>query len=137
YPQAPMLIARLIKELNAQVIMFGGPQPYPDFQHAKQTQEHVISQNGNDRGLHLALSPDGNPTWPLRRILTQLQECDLVIGPDTGQMWAVAMEQVPKIVLHSHASVHNICKHWINTTSLHADPAKVRCWPCHILHDKT
>jgi hypothetical protein len=42
---------------------------------------------------------------------------------------------VPKILLHSHASVENIAKHWINTVSLHADPVRVDCWPCHRLHD--
>ena len=136
YPKAPTTIARLIRELGAQVIMFGAPPPHPDFARAKQTQEYIIHQNGDDRGFHLALSPNAdNPSWPIRRILAQLLQCDLVIGPDTGQMWAVAFEQMPKIMLHSHASVQNICKHWVNTISLHADSAAVRCWPCHLLHD--
>lgn len=135
YPKAPTTIARLIKELGAQVILFGAPNNI-DFPRAKQTQEYVIHQNGDDRGLHLAMSPDEkNPTWPIRRVLSQLHECDLVIGPDTGQMWAVAFEPMPKIMLHSHASIENICKHWIRTTSLHADRAAVPCWPCHMLHD--
>ena len=42
---------------------------------------------------------------------------------------------MPKVVLHSHASVENIAKHWVNTVSLHADPNNVPCWPCHRLHD--
>jgi hypothetical protein len=49
-------------------------------------------------------------------------------------MWAVAMEDVPKIMLHSHASVDNITKHWRRTVSLHPDH-RVKCWPCHLLHD--
>jgi hypothetical protein len=61
--------------------------------------------------------------------------CDLMIGPDTGVMWAVAMEKVPKIMLLSHASEENITKHWINTITLHADQSAVPCWPCHRLHD--
>jgi FkbM family methyltransferase len=137
YPKAPTTIARLIKELGAQVIMFGAPPPHPDFARAQQTQEYVTHQNGDDKGLHLALSPDGNnPSWPIRRILAQLIQCDLVIGPDTGQLWAVAFEAVPKIMLHSHASVENICKHWLKTTSLHANPETVPCHPCHLLHDQ-
>jgi FkbM family methyltransferase len=135
FSKAPLAIGRLIKELGAQVVMFGGPPPWPDFAAAKQIQENVINQNGSDRGLHLALSPDANnPSWPIRRMLTQLQYCDLVIGPDTGQMWSVAFESMPKIMLHSHASVQNIVKHWINTKSLHAS-AEVGCWPCHLLLD--
>jgi hypothetical protein len=38
-------------------------------------------------------------------------------------------------VMVSHASVENITKHWVNTTTLHADPNRVPCWPCHRLHD--
>jgi hypothetical protein len=60
---------------------------------------------------------------------------DLVITPDTGTGWATAMEPMPKILLHSHASKENIAKHWVNTTSLHADTNRVPCWPCHRLHD--
>src|SRR5262249_46535525 len=94
-----------------------------------------------DAGLHLALTATlseagGEHNWPLRRGLAMAFISDLVVSPDTGPAWAVAMEPVPKIILHSHASVENICKHWINTTSLHADQNRVPCWPCHNLHDE-
>jgi hypothetical protein len=46
------------------------------------------------------------------------------------------MEPMPKIILLSHASPENITKHWVNTTTLHADPEKISCWPCHQLHDE-
>jgi hypothetical protein len=60
---------------------------------------------------------------------------DLLIGPDTGLMWAASMrESVRKVVLLSHASPTNITKHWRNTATLHADPHEVTCWPCHRLH---
>jgi hypothetical protein len=42
---------------------------------------------------------------------------------------------MPKIVLLSHASAENVTKHWRNTVTLHADPTRVPCWPCHRLHD--
>ena len=29
----------------------------------------------------------------------------------------------------------NITKNWVNTTTLHADPFRVPCHPCHRLHD--
>jgi hypothetical protein len=35
----------------------------------------------------------------------------------------------------SHASAENITKHWVNTVTLHADPDRVPCWPCHRLHN--
>lgn len=137
YPPTALTIARLIHDLDAAVIMFGAPPPARDFAEAKAVQEWVIKQNGSESGLYLALSDDQRKQWPIRRMLSQVLACDLVIGPDTGPMWAAAMEPMPKIMLHSHASVTNITKHWVNTTSLHADPEKVPCWPCHLLHDNS
>lgn len=153
HPYSPMIIGRLIKELNVPVIMFGASGG--DFELAKEVQEHVTHQNGSDNNLHLALSAATEPTWtfdpndthvteikaepprwPIRRALTQLQLCDLVIGPDTGLMWGVATRKMPKIVLLSHASPLNITHGWINTTTLHADQVRVPCWPCHQLHNE-
>lgn len=135
YPYAHHAMARLITELGANVTMFGAPTRR-DFDMAKQIQAQVKVENGTDRGLHLALSPDPkNPSWPIRRILTQVQDCDLVISPDTGPAWAVAATVRPKIVLVSHASPKNITHGWTNTITLHADQGRVPCWPCHRLHE--
>lgn len=134
YPYTSYVIARLIKETGIPVMMSGAPGPA--FELAKIIQEEVRKANGTDEGLHLALSSSlDKPNWPVRRGLTQLQVCDLVIGPDTGGMWAVAFEPMPKMMLLSHASVKNIVHRWPNTVALHADPARVSCWPCHRLHD--
>lgn len=138
YPYAAMAIARIIRELEVPVVMLGvGGQ---QFEMAKQIQEHVVRQNGDDKGLHLALSPEnadpgGQQHWGVRRSLTQAMYADLIITPDTGVAWAVAFEEVPKIVMVSHASRENITEHWVNTTTLSADPVRVPCWPCHRLHD--
>jgi ADP-heptose:LPS heptosyltransferase len=70
---------------------------------------------------------------PIRWALTFAKKCDLLIGPDSGLMWAGSFEPVPKIVMLSHASPENITKHWVNTTTFHADQS-VGCWPCHKLH---
>lgn len=140
HPHAPGIIARLLKELSVPVVMLG--KPGKNFEDAKAIQAHVKRTNGTDEGLHLAISsvppdaPPGYGHWPVRRTLAMVQECDLVIGPDTGVMWAVAFEPMPKIMLLSHASAENITKHWLNTTTLHADPLRVPCWPCHQLHDE-
>jgi ADP-heptose:LPS heptosyltransferase len=134
YPYAEITIARIIKELGVPVIMLGAPGK--DFELAKGIEREVKKHNGSVDGLFLALSPDPEkPSWPVRRILALAQQCDLVIGPDTGPMWAVAMKEMPKVMLLSHASPENITKHWRNTTTLTADPARVPCWPCHRLHD--
>jgi FkbM family methyltransferase len=137
YPPAPYVMARLIRELGATVVMLAGPPPLQDFPLCQQAMEMVAIENGTMQGLVHAASPSmEQQTWPIRRILSfAMTACDLVIGPDTGPMWGVAFEQVPKILLLSHASAENIAKHWVNTTVLHADPARVPCWPCHQLHD--
>ena len=134
YPFSPMVVGRLIRELGADVIMFGHPEK--DREIAEVVNEHVNRQNGSSKGLHYARSMDPTKAaWPLRDVLATVQQCDLVIGPDTGPMWAVAMREMPKIVLLSHASPENITKYWKRTVSLHADQGRVPCWPCHQLHD--
>lgn len=138
YPYAAMAIARIIRELDIPVVMLGvGGQ---QFAMAKQMMEHIIRQNSSSKGLHLALSPEnadpgGHQSWGVRRSLTQVLAAGLVVTPDTGAAWAAAMDPIPKIVMVSHASVENITKHWVNTVTLHANAAKVPCWPCHRLHD--
>jgi FkbM family methyltransferase len=139
YPFGGLAIARLLSELDANVIMLSSPEDVRpiDAQHAEQILNHVKLTNSSTNGLYEARQVNNAHNWPIRRMLTLSQMCDLVIGPDSGIMWAVAMEEVPKIVLHSHASVENITKHWNNTISLHADPKHVPCWPCHLLHDSS
>lgn len=135
YPYAAMAIGRIIKELNIPVILFG----IGDKQHAIATQirDHVIRQNGTRDKFHLAVQDDVAPDkrWPLRSTLAAVMAADLVVTPDTGIAWAVAMESMPKVMMVSHASAENITKHWINTVTLHADQNRVPCWPCHRLHN--
>lgn len=68
-----------------------------------------------------------------RKTLVLSQHCDLVVGPETGIMNAVAFEPYPaKVVMMSHSSVENLTRDWVNTTSL--TPANTPCYPCHRLH---
>ena len=134
HPYAPQAIARLLREVGP-VVMLGAPMAR-NFQTAQAIQADVIKQNGTDAGLHLALSADeADPNWPVRRILTFAQTCDVVVSPDTGPAWAVAFEPNAKVMLLSHASPENITKHWRNTITLTADRSRVPCWPCHQLHN--
>jgi len=134
WPYLPMLVVRLLGELEVRVVLFGAGER--DHKMAQHVQDFVQLWRGSLDGLHAAISPDPkNPSWPIRRALATIQQCDLVLTPDTGLAWAVAMEKMPKVVVLSHASEENITKHWVNTTSLHADPERVPCYPCHRLHD--
>jgi ADP-heptose:LPS heptosyltransferase len=136
YPYATMAVARIIRELKAPVVLMGGPL---EKEHSMATaiRDYVALTNGSREGLHLAVpAPEGGEKcWPLRTCLAFAQVADLVVTPDTGTAWAVAFEPMPKILTLSHASKENITKHWINTITLHADPNRVPCWPCHRLHD--
>lgn len=152
WPYAPIAIARLIRDTNTPVMLLGGPGK--DYELATQIAENVKRENGSTEGLAIAISQPVDkswrkndetgltevvdapePLWPIRRTLSQVISCDLVISPDTGLAWACSMEAMPKIVLLSHASDENITKHWRNTTTLHANTSRVPCWPCHRLYD--
>lgn len=139
HPILPGIVARLISELGVPVVLLGAPER--NYEDAKRIESFVLNTNGTTRGLHVAISttPDVNGNrvidWPIRRSLAFAQVADLVIGPDTGIMWAVAFENVPKIMLLGHASPENITKHWLNTVTLTANTARVPCHPCHQLHD--
>jgi ADP-heptose:LPS heptosyltransferase len=138
HPRLGHAIARLITELEATVVLFGGPTK--DRLIAKEIEDLVKHHNGSIRGeipglgVCISLSEE-DETWHIRRSLSQVRECDLVITPDTGPAWAVSMCPMPKILLLSHASEENIAKYWVNTTVLKADPERVPCWPCHRLHN--
>jgi ADP-heptose:LPS heptosyltransferase len=141
YPSATLAISRIIRELGATVILLGAANE-KEISMAESIFQIVEKQNSTKEGILSALTSDVSLTddgyggdWPIRRSLTQLQYCDLVVTPDTGLAWSVAFEKVPKVAMVSHASAENITKHWINTITLHADPNRVPCWPCHRLHD--
>ena len=69
--------------------------------------------------------------WDIRQTMAFAKECDIVIGPETGVMSAVAMEPMRKIVFLSHSTVENLTKNWVNTTSLFS--RNVPCSGCHKL----
>lgn len=132
YPASCMAIPRLIKELGCRVVLVGIGEKQGAL--AKHIETTVRQTNSSLNNL-FATKSFGDPGFSVRRSLTTVLGASLVITPDTGAAWAVAMEPMPKIVLLSHASAENITKHWVNTTSLHADVNRVPCWPCHRLHD--
>ncbi len=70
--------------------------------------------------------------WTFRQTLAFGQVADLVIGPETGVMNALSLDQVSKVVLLSHSSVENLTRDWVNCTSL--VPHGTSCYPCHKLH---
>jgi ADP-heptose:LPS heptosyltransferase/predicted SAM-dependent methyltransferase len=67
--------------------------------------------------------------WSIRQTMGMAHACDIVLGPETGVMNAVAMAPMPKIVLLSHSSVVNLTRDWVNTRSVYS--VDTPCAPCH------
>lgn len=140
HPRAGFVVARLINELSATVVLFGS---YNQRDHiiATEVETQVRQHNGTLDGLRICMSPTkeiddagGDNSWAIRRGLAQVRECDLLITPDTGPAWAASMCPFPKVLMVSHASANNISKHWVDTTTLQAEQKRVPCFPCHQLH---
>lgn len=70
----------------------------------------------------------------IRESLTFGLVADMVIGPETGLLNAMSMEDVWKIVYLSHSSHENLTKHWRRTLVLQPDAQRAPCYPCHRLH---
>lgn len=70
--------------------------------------------------------------WSIRETLAFANECDLVVGPETGVLNSVGMEEVPKVCMLSHSSEQNLMKHWKNAVAL--TPDNTPCFPCHQMH---
>lgn len=70
--------------------------------------------------------------WSIRETMAFSQVADLVVGPETGVLNAVAFDDIPKIVLLSHSSGNNLTRDWVNCTSLSAK--NTPCYPCHQIH---
>jgi ADP-heptose:LPS heptosyltransferase/predicted SAM-dependent methyltransferase len=72
--------------------------------------------------------------WSIRQTLAFAQQADIVVGPETGVLNAVSMdEKVHKVIYLSHSSTENLTRDWKSTTVLLPDE-RVTCYPCHRLH---
>ena len=72
--------------------------------------------------------------WSIRKTLAFLDQCDAVVGPETGVLNAASTLDCHKIVMLSHSSKENLSKHWKNTTTLEPDVYENFCFPCHKMH---
>jgi len=72
--------------------------------------------------------------WGIRQSLSFAKTANCIVGPETGPMNAMAMENMVKIVYLSHSSPDNLTRHWNNTIVLVPDAERSPCYPCHRLH---
>jgi ADP-heptose:LPS heptosyltransferase len=117
-PHMDAVIARILVDLPEAVIIFTGDEACQILETGWELEPRVYRKSGKQT---------------IRETLALAQKVDLVIGPETGVLNAVAFEEdVAKVVMLSHSSVENLTKHWFNTQSL--APIGTACYPCHMLH---
>jgi ADP-heptose:LPS heptosyltransferase/predicted SAM-dependent methyltransferase len=73
--------------------------------------------------------------WPVRATMTLARMVDVVVGPETGVLNAVCLEERPaKVVLLSHSTRNMLVKHWVSTLALETPPDRLECSGCARLH---
>lgn len=119
WPYVDALIARLLTTFpDCRVILLGNEMS-KILEAGWENETRVLKKSG---------------VWKIRETLTFVcKQADLVIGPETGVLNAVGMEEVAKICLLSHSTKENLTKHWKNAVALEPPPS-VSCYPCHLMH---
>lgn len=80
------------------VVLVGGP-------------EGVILEAGWEKERRVART---SGKWSIRQSLAFIEQCDILIGPETGVMNAASCLPIPKIVLLSHSTHENLTRDWVN-----------------------
>jgi ADP-heptose:LPS heptosyltransferase/predicted SAM-dependent methyltransferase len=114
----------MINYKNVDVVLVGGP-------------ECVMLEAGWEKEKHVHLTCG---KWSIRESLSFIDECDVLIGPETGVLNAAANVDIPKIVFLSHSSVENLTRDWLHTTSLWSSGTQCKgrgcdkAPACHLMH---
>jgi len=114
WPYMDQIIARVLTTYTDSRIFFCGDELSQMLESGWEDEKRVIKTCGQ---------------WNIRQSMAFAEQCDLVIGPETGVMNAVSMLDMPKIIFLSHSSIKNLTRDWKNTTSL--IPKDCACYPCH------
>lgn len=119
WPHLDQAIARLLATFpDCRIVLMGGPESVM-LEAGWENEPRVLRRSG---------------VWNIRQSLTFVcKNADLVIGPETGLLNAVGMENVAKVCFLSHSTKENLTKHWKNVVAL-APPPTVTCYPCHMMH---
>lgn len=123
-------MVRVLQETGAHIVAVGGPAD----------QKLAASIRLFGAGYHSQF--EARTTWlvgamPIREVMALAQVADVVVGPETGVLNAVAMEPNAKVVMLSHSTVENLTRDWLNATSVEPNSKVAPCWPCHRLHQST
>jgi ADP-heptose:LPS heptosyltransferase len=115
YPWTDNVVATLMTQTDAKVV-FVGDNLCQLLEDGWKNEPRVWGRSGQ---------------WSIRETLAFAQQADVVVGPETGVLNAVAMEKVGKVLMLSHSTVENLSRDWVNTVNL---TSSVDCYPCHRLH---
>lgn len=117
WPHMDTIIARLLLSRPGVRIVMVGDESCQLLERGWEEEARVLRRSG---------------VWSIRESLAFLEQCDLVVGPETGVMNAAALMPMPKIVTLSHSTHENLTRDWVNVTAL--EPKDTPCYPCHRLH---
>lgn len=126
YPYTQIVTAWLLEHTDVHVFLLA------DKGIGKELQDGIIA----------ALTKDGISTtrlhgmagkWEIRESLTFAQIADCVVGPETGTLNSVCLEDNAKVIYLSHSSHENLTKYWKNTIVLTPEVSACPCFPCHRL----
>lgn len=126
YPHTGAAVARALAEHPDLVCAFTGGEGRDDA-----AIEQVRTQAAQFYGEDVLRRMVNLVGLPVRVAYALAQRADLVAGPETGLMNAVAYESPRKVILLSHSSPDNLPKHWRSTQVL-----TPRCdlYPCVRMH---
>lgn len=120
YPHMDAVIAAILLEMPNAAIHLVGDAACQILEAGWENEPRVFRQCGE---------------MSIRQTLALAQSCDLVMGPETGVLNAVAYEErVAKVLMLSHSSFENLPKHWQATITIEPNREAAPCFPCHRLH---
>jgi len=117
WPHQDAIVARMMLEIPNIHVIFTGDEACQILEQGWENEPRISCLSGR---------------VDLRRALTLAKMSQLVIGPETGTLNAVAFESMAKIVMLSHSSHENLTRDWVNTEALHSHITP--CYPCHRMH---
>ena len=125
WPYAAQAVARLLAHTPYKIVLAGGPQ-------STEQESKIIDAARDwigDSSRIFSMVDNGG----IRKSIELARSAAVVVGPETGLMNAVALDDVPKVVILSHSTPSNLTDDWINTVALPSRGCPESA--CHRLHN--
>jgi len=124
---APAIVQLLTKHPTCRVVLVGGSE---SAHLSRVVVEGASRYHGDPRDRLRTLVG----SCSIRESFALAQAADVVVGPETAVLNAVAREPNAKIVILSHSTPLNLTRDWVQTVALEPDRNVAPCHPCHRLH---